>query len=77
MFHYTVIETCFEMPKFSELEKLWCYSNYKSSNFDDYSAADPPILFYYLDLRIGGPGYGLGNGHNESQGNQDQSILTA
>ena len=27
-----VIETCFEMLKSSEHEKLWRYSNYKSAN---------------------------------------------
>ena len=43
------------MLESSNNEKLWDYSNYKSPNFKDCSevrSADPPILFYYLILRI-------------------------
>ena len=37
IFHHTVIETCFEMLKSSEREKLWCYSSYKSPYILDCS----------------------------------------
>ena len=43
-----VIETCFEMLKSSEHEKLWRYSYNKFPNFYDCSevrSADPPISF--------------------------------
>ena len=47
------------MLKSSEHEKLWHYSYYESPNFKDCSevrSSDPPILFYYKILKIGGPG---------------------
>ena len=37
IFHHTVIETCFEILKSSEHEKLGHYSSYKSPNFLDCS----------------------------------------
>ena len=58
IFYHTVIETCFEMLKSSEYEKLRRYSNYKSPIFLDCSevrSAVPPISFYYKILRIGAP----------------------
>ena len=45
-----MIETCFEMLKSSEHEKLRSYSTYKSPNFDDCSEvfiAGLPISIYY------------------------------
>ena len=36
IFHHTVIETCFEIIKYSEHEKLWRYSTYKSPNSLDF-----------------------------------------
>ena len=58
IFHQIVIKTYFGMLKSSEHEKLWHYSYYESQIFKDCSevrSADPPILFYYKILRIGGP----------------------
>ena len=37
IFHHIVIETCFEMIKSSEHERLWRYSSYKSQNILDCS----------------------------------------
>ena len=45
-----MIETCFEMLKSSEQEKLRRFSTYKSPNFYDCSEvfiAGPPISIYY------------------------------
>ena len=50
-----MIETCFEMLKSSEHEKLERYSNYKSSNFKDCSevrSAVPPISFYFTYIEF-------------------------
>ena len=52
-----IFQICLGMLKSSEHRKLSRYSNYDSPYLKDCSkvrSADPPILFFYSILRIGG-----------------------
>ena len=52
IFYHTMIKTCFEMLKFSDYEKLWCYSNFNIPIFNIVLRLDHMIPQFHFTISI-------------------------